>query len=142
VVWCGLVICSRQRKNPPMTPAEFDTRRRYLGLSVDEAAALCGVQDRTIRRWQSGASPIPADAPAALDRLEYAMTNSVASVVRLTTDRMAGGVIELYRYRTPEHQATSPHASGIPLGAHAMLTAWTANELVDEGFDVRVEWAD
>lgn len=69
------------------------------------------------------------------------MTRAVDKVVRQTTDQMAGGPVELYRYRTAEDQARSPHASSLPLGAHAMLVAWTADALEAEGFDVAIKWA-
>jgi len=125
-----------------MTPAEFDTRRRSLGLTVEEAAALCGVQDRTVRRWQSGATPIPQDAASALSRLEEAMGAAVDNAVLLATDKMADGTIALYRYRTAEDHARSPHASSLPPGAHAMMIAWAADALEAEGFEVRIEWAE
>lgn len=124
-----------------MTPAELDTRRRMLGLSVDETAALCGVQDRQIRRWQSGAQPIARDVPARLEALEEAMEHAVEEIVALATDKVLDGPVTLWRYRTAADQAQSPNARGIPLGAHAMLTAWAADALAAEGIDVTIEWA-
>lgn len=134
-----------------MTPAEFDTRRRTLGLSVDETAALCGVQDRTVRRWQSGATPIPDDAGDALEQLEDAMERAVDQAVKLAKAEAGRMPIALYRYRTAEDQARSAHASsmppgalakgGLPLGAHAMMIGWAADALAAEGVDVRIEWA-
>ncbi|AGH48785.1 MULTISPECIES: helix-turn-helix domain-containing protein [Sphingomonadales] len=124
-----------------MSPAEFDTRRRSLGLSVDETAALCGVQDRTVRRWQSGATPIPADASGALESLEDAMGLAVDELVTFATDRVAKGPVLLWRYRTQAEQDRSPHARSLPLGAHAMMIAWAADALEAEGIDVDIEWA-
>lgn len=125
-----------------MTPAEFDTRRRSLGLSVEEAASLCQVQDRTVRRWQSGASPIPDDAAAALQALEDAMLEAVEQAVLFATDRVAAGPVLLWRYRTQADQDRSPHAATLPLGAHAMLIAWTADALAAEGLEVAIEWPE
>ena len=125
-----------------MTPAEFDTLRRSLGLSVDETAALCGVQDRTVRRWQSGASTIPDEAEQLLADLEDAMGCAVENVVELASDMTSAGPIVLWRYRTAEAQAASPHASSLLPGAHAMMIGWSADALRAEGIDVRIEWAD
>lgn len=69
-----------------MTPAAFDTRRRYLGLSAEETPRLCGVQDRTIRRWHAGTSPIPQDAIDALNQLEKTMHEAVKQEIMLATD--------------------------------------------------------
>lgn len=38
-----------------MTPAEFKAARQALGLTVKAAAQMCGVDERTIRRWETGA---------------------------------------------------------------------------------------
>lgn len=38
------------------TPAQFKEARRKLGLSITECAALCNVNERTIRRWETGAN--------------------------------------------------------------------------------------
>jgi hypothetical protein len=124
-----------------LTPAEFDTRRRSLGLSVDETAALCGVQDRTVRRWQSGASPIPEDATEALGGLEDAMLEAVEQALRLATDMTTSAPVVLRRYRTAGDQARSPHASSLPPGAHAMMIGWAADALEAEGIATRIEWA-
>lgn len=124
-----------------MTPAGFDTRRRSLGLSVDETASLCGVQDRTVRRWQSGDSPIPADAAAALDQLEAAMSEAVEQALARATDHVARGPVVLWRYRTQADQDRSPHAATLPLGAYAMMIAWAAKALAAEGMDVSIQWA-
>lgn len=124
-----------------MSPAEFDTRRRSLGLSVEETAALCGVQDRTVRRWCSGERGVPDDAAEALEALEGAMLDAVENVVQIATDWMERGPVVLYRYRTAADQANSAHASTLPLGAHAMMIAWAADALEAEGIATSIEWA-
>lgn len=124
-----------------MTPAEFDTRRRSLGLSTREAAALCGVQERTLNRWQAGDYAIPQDAVDALDALEESMSDAVENVVTFATDNVESGPVILWRYRTQAVLDRSEHASGMPLGAHAMMIAWAADALAAEGIGVQIEWA-
>ena len=36
------------------TPAQFAEARASLGLSVAQCAAVCNVDQRTIRRWETG----------------------------------------------------------------------------------------
>jgi hypothetical protein len=124
-----------------VTGAEYDTRRRLLGLSVEEAARLHGVQDRTIRRWTRGVSPVPDDAALALLDLEDRMEKAVGEAVKLAKAEAGTAPVALYRYRSVEAQTRSPHASSLPLGAHAMLIGWTADALDAEGFGVAIGWA-
>lgn len=125
-----------------MTPAHFDTFRRSLGLSTREVADLCGVQERTVNRWQAGDVPIPADAIGALLGLEEAMDDAVERTVEMATDAIDSGPVHLFRYRTQAALDRSPHAAGMPAGAHAMLIAWTADALAAEGIDAQIVWAD
>lgn len=125
-----------------MTPAELDTRRRSLGLSIEEQARVCGpVHEKTVRRWHSGAAPIPDDVRSRLDDIEDQMDRSVEALVRMYTDFVDAGPVRLTRYRTQDDLDESPHA-GLPLGAHAMMTAWVDAALAKEGVDTVIEWAD
>lgn len=36
-----------------MTPSQFKQARQQLGLSLSELAAILGVDDRTIRKWEA-----------------------------------------------------------------------------------------
>src|ERR1700748_188855 len=112
-----------------MTPAEVDTRRRFLGLSVEETAPLCNVADRTVRRWQSGANLIPNDVKDALDDLESRM---IAEVETIRAN--ASPPVTLKRSREGP-------VGDFPAGAHAMLIAWASVDLEIDGFAVRIEWA-
>lgn len=49
---------------PPMTSTELHTIRTSHGLSLADAAHILGVNERTVRRWESGTSPIPAGVAA------------------------------------------------------------------------------
>lgn len=119
-----------------MTPAEYDTHRRRLGLSVEEAAVLHGVQDRTVRRWCSGDRAVPDDAAEALRTLESDMTADLENVMRVAQRQTI-----LRRYRTMAALARHEPAPHLPLGAHAMMIAWAAEALAEQGVDVTIEWA-
>lgn len=125
-----------------MNAAEYDTRRRALGLSVRELAAWHGCTERTVNRRIAGEQMVRDDDAADLDRLEDAMQRAVDEAVALATGMTAAGPVRLTRYRTAEDQARSPHASSLPLGAHAIMIGWAADALEAEGVRVEIVWAD
>ncbi|MCP4564079.1 MAG: helix-turn-helix transcriptional regulator [Bosea sp.] len=126
-----------------MTGAGFDTRRRALGLSISETAAVCGpVNERTVNRWINDHSSVPPDALASLDALEEAMEKAVDRLVAIATDQTMAGPIQIRRYRTQDDLAASPDDIGIPLGAHAMMTAWLDDQLAAQGIETEIVWAD
>lgn len=57
-----------------MSRDEFEAVLGELGLSTTAAAHLLGVNERTARRWVSGASPIPAPAARFLRYLAKSKT--------------------------------------------------------------------
>lgn len=124
-----------------MTPAEFDTRRRLLGLSIQEVADWCEVQRRTVERWISGYSGVAENASARLLDLEDRMTAAVEQAVALASVQKPDSVT-LLRYRSQSGLDASPHAAGMPLGAHAIMIGWMADALEDEGMTVAIAWGD
>lgn len=124
-----------------MTAAEFDTRRRLLGLSIQETADYAGVQRRTVERWISGHSGVDKRAVIALLGLEDKMLTAVEHTVDLAREKNAGAVA-LMRYRSQGAIDASPHAAGLPLGAHAILIGWTAMALADLKIQAEIVWGD
>ena len=125
-----------------MTPAEFDTRRRALGLSLAETAAWCGVQERTAIRWCAGATPIAPTAIARLLDLEDMIAVKVEQLVETVTKRSMAGPIDLPRYRTADELADSIEGDELPAGAHAIYVAQASDALEAEGITTRIVWAD
>lgn len=119
-----------------MNPAEYDTLIRRLGLSVSEAAALHGVEDRTVRRWCTGERAVPEDAVETLRVLETDMAADLENILRTAEHRMT-----LTRHRSMQSLAEHEPAPHLPLGAHAMMIAWAAEALASDGVAVSIEWA-
>ena len=129
--------------NAEMAGAGFDTRRRALGLSIAETAAVCGgVNERTVNRWINDHSPVPDDAFGALDALEEALERAVDRLVTIATEQTMAGPIIVRRYRTQDDLSASRDDIGIPLGAHAMMTAWLDDALAAQGVDTKIVWSD
>jgi hypothetical protein len=129
-----------------MTPAELRTLRERLGLSGEALGALLerAVTDRTVRRWEAGALPIPADAAATVLRLDALYERAVREALgRLAAARAEHGgdpeVVHLVRYWSPEDLARA-HPDLAPLGpaGHAALVGRVREALVREGVPVRI----
>ena len=123
-----------------MTPAAFDTRRRLLGLSVEETAEWCGANRVTVQRWIKGQSRIDPKAIVRLGSLESDMIGAVDRAVAMVAGHP--GPVPVSRYRSQAAVDAAPLASGMPLGAHAMLIGWIAYALEDDGHDVEMVWGD
>lgn len=52
-----------------MTPAELKAARTRLGLSQTRLAALLGVEQSTVWRWESGENHVPAPVAAFMRHL-------------------------------------------------------------------------
>lgn len=125
-----------------MTGAELDTQRRAYGLSVGEAASVCGVSERTFSAWVSDDTQ-PRDWDEVKGRLQAvgdAMGDAIDRHVEMVSERFAAAAVPLTRYRTQAALDASPHV-GLPLGAHAMMTALLAEDLRADGHEVVIRWA-
>jgi DNA-binding transcriptional regulator YiaG len=66
------------------TPTEFAEARQTLGLSVAQCAAVCNVDQRTIRRWETGyGSSGGRDPHPSACRILETMTGNAAIARRL-----------------------------------------------------------
>lgn len=130
-----------------MNGATLDTRRRALGLSIVELGRICAhngrpVAERTVHRWLDGYSSVPDYAVEALDALEETMERVVDRLTMTAAEATMSGTIQIRRYRTQDDLSGSPDDIGIPLGAHAMMTAWLDDQLAAQGIDTDIVWAD
>lgn len=125
-----------------MTGAELDTRRRKLGLSIEDVAELADVGVRTVNRWTNDVQPVQIRVVEKLDRLEATMRGQVEFAVRQVTEMVAAGPLPIIRYSTRHAYIASDDKSGVPFGAHAMMCAWLADVLAVQGIDCEFVWSD
>lgn len=112
-----------------MTGAELKTRREAMGLTVQWLAADRGVEERTLRYWESdkeGKGRVPADVYARIVQLETLQARLVdqALAVILPAIEQAGQIPEepvvLTRYRTEDDLwRYRPDMKGLPATFHA-----------------------
>ena len=80
----------------PMSDAELRMVRHTLGLTGGDLAALLGVTDRTVRRWEAGTVPIPEGVRRDVEHLEGVASGHVTAVIdALTTVGTSAGEVSL-----------------------------------------------
>lgn len=67
-----------------MTGAELQCLREACGLDRDQLGALCGVQGRSIKYWEMGASNhgVPADVAAMVIDIEDSVNKATALLIQ------------------------------------------------------------
>lgn len=113
--------------DPPMTCAELHVVREWLGLDLDDLARVLGVGERTTRRWQSGAYPIPDGVRQDIERVEQVAADAVERGVRALHDA-ADQVIYVYR-SDEEYWAARPDDHPYPARFHRAVVARIAHEV-------------
>lgn len=73
-----------------MTGAEFAARRHLLGLTLDELAAMIGVNPRTVRAWETGRDLIPERIG---DELAALIDEHTALVERMVASDEVVGIV-------------------------------------------------
>lgn len=120
-----------------MTPAELKTIREAIGLTVPDLAAIAGVQERTVRYWESGRSAVPDDVAAQVEAIDHRLTDMAAAALRQVREATAehGAApqsIVLVRYReNADLWHYHPGFRPLPVTTHAALLARTRAALAD-----------
>lgn len=89
----------------PMTAAKFKVTREFLGLTTKWLAGALGVQERTVQRWDSGATPVPGWVQYRLQKMSE-QTDAVVEAAVEQAERNGGPYIT---YRTDsEYRSADP----------------------------------
>lgn len=70
-----------------MNTQTFKTIRAGLGFTPTSLASVLGIATRTVERWESGKTPIPAWAAGNLREFDERAAETVAHEVELLADR-------------------------------------------------------
>jgi len=106
-----------------MTNAQFRTIREFLGLTGDWTATHLGVSPRTVRHWESGRHPVPADVTLAMGILEARTALFVSEHVE-ELNSLPDPVMHVYRNDAEYHAAC--RASAFPASWHRAVAARVA----------------
>jgi hypothetical protein len=133
-----------------VTAAEFKTIRERLGLSAEAFGKLLArpVRDRTVRYWESGQQPIPADAEEfllALDaEAELAVDRALGMVAQARAEQGAPPQsVTLVRYHSPDDLAEAhPELARAGTGYHAAIVGRVREALERADIHTRIVFFD
>jgi transcriptional regulator with XRE-family HTH domain len=131
-----------------MTGATLKTIREALGLPVAWLARAAGVQERSVRYWESGRVTVPADVAAMIQRLESAAETMEAQSVAQIRATIAeyGTPVEpvlLVRYQDDDDLARyQPEMAGLPVTFHAAVLARVRRAMASDGVEVIMRTLD
>lgn len=113
-------------EDDPMTDAELRVVREWLGLTTRWLADHLGVAERTVHRWENGASPIPDGVRLAVERIEEQTANVVTAAVATLNDARDAAMLT---YRTDaDYRAHHPEQPW-PASWHRAVAARIAHEV-------------
>jgi transcriptional regulator with XRE-family HTH domain len=132
-----------------MTPAELKTIREAVGLSVPDLAALAGVQERSVRYWESGRSAVPDDVASIVTRLDQQLAGTTRQLVDLVREQIqamggqAPADIVLLRYReNADLWRFRPDMKPFPTATHGALLARCRAGLADLHVKTRIVYME
>ena len=116
-----------------MRAAQFRAMREALGLSQRDVADEAGVDRRSVKSWEAGVYPIPADVAEWLSGekavADYAVQNAVKDIL---SSEFVPYTVSITYYRTQEEYDSFGHADG-PFGISNANARRVADALEAEG---------
>lgn len=109
-----------------MSAAEFRCLREWLGLTTLWVADHLDVAERTVHRWEAGASRVPAGVSDEMLRLSEVTYDVLNGAVDQLMDAPEPGIIT---YRTDEDYRAHHPEQDWPASWHRALCARIADEV-------------
>jgi predicted transcriptional regulator len=123
-----------------MSAAEFKTLREAVGLSISTLVKVIDVDERSIRKWESGKKKVPQDVfdkVVAIDQMITDAANSELEKFKLAPK----DAVVLHRYINEEdlHEA-HPEFDGLPIMSYGAMIYRLRQKYLDMGVAVSVEF--
>ena len=123
-----------------MHPAEFKTLREALGLSISTLVKVIDVDERTLRKWESGKKKLPQgviDSLVAVDTLVDTTAQQLFSRLQAT----AQDSVVLHRFIDEEDLLTAhPEFEGLPMSTYGVVLSRVKQRFSDLGMPVSIEY--
>jgi predicted transcriptional regulator len=123
-----------------MHPAEFKTLREAVGLSISTLVKVIDVDERSIRKWESGKKKLPVDVIESLVGIDQLITDTAERAFAEFQKEPQDSVV-LERYIEEEDYLNAhPEFEGLPITTYSVVLFRLRQKYIDLGIPVSIEY--
>lgn len=123
-----------------MHPAEFKTLREAVGLSISTLVKVIDVDERSIRKWESGKKKLPVDVIESLVGIDQLITDTAErAFVEFQKDPKDSVVLERY-IEEEDYLNAHPEFEGLPITTYSVVLFRLRQKYMDLGIPVSIEY--
>lgn len=123
-----------------MHPAEFKTLREAVGLSISTLVKVIDVDERSIRKWESGKKKLPLDVIASLVAIDQLITDTVEyAFAEFQTSPQDRVVLKRY-IEEEDYLNDHPEFEGLPITTFAVVLFRLRQKYIELGIPVTIEY--
>lgn len=125
-----------------MHPAEFKTLREAVGLSISTLVKVIDVDERTIRKWESGKKQPPQGVVDSLEGIDTLLNKTVSQIFNQHQESMKNGGqqgVVLERFVEEEDLVrVYPEFVGLPMMSFGVVLFRVRQKFIDLGVPVSI----
>lgn len=123
-----------------MHPAEFKTLREAVGLSISTLVKVIDVDERSIRKWESGKKKLPKDVIEAVVAIDQLLTDT-ANLAFDEFQKTPQDSVVLHRYIEEEDYLNAhPEFEGLPITTYGVALFRLRQKFMDANIPVSIEY--
>ena len=123
-----------------MHPAEFKTLREAVGLSISTLVKVIDVDERSIRKWESGKKKLPKDVIEAVVAIDQLLTDT-ANLAFDEFQKTPQDRVTLHRYIEEEDYLNAhPEFEDLPITTYGVALFRLRQKFMDANIPVSIEY--
>ena len=123
-----------------MHPSEFKTLREAVGLSISTLVKVIDVDERSIRKWESGKKKLPKDVIEAVVAIDQLLTDT-ANLAFDEFQKTPKDSVVLHRYIEEEdYLSAHPEFEGLPITTYGVALFRLRQKFMDANIPVSIEY--
>lgn len=123
-----------------MHAAEFKTLREAVGLTISTLVKVIDVDERTIRKWESGKKKLPADVIESVVAIDQLLTDTANQLFNALNQQSVQSVV-LERFIEEEDLLNAyPQFEGLPMTSYGVVLFRLRQKCLDAGLEVSIEY--
>jgi transcriptional regulator with XRE-family HTH domain len=125
-----------------MHPAEFKTLREAIGLSISTLVKVIDVDERTLRKWESGKKKLPQGVIDSLVGIDDLLNKTAAHIFKTekeALDKRDDSSVVLKRFIEEEDLLNAfPEFEGLPMTSVGVVLFRVRQKFIDLGMSVSI----